>query len=409
MKSSKGPQGTRREWLRSAAQYASLPLAAKVGALAAFLPGTQALAAAQARSARPLRIAAAWENGSGYQVGVLDAGAAGSTRAATSELGIAAALDVPTRAHGVLMEKGGTLLAVARRPGDWLLRWSVDGQPMQWAWIEPDRAFNGHVIASADGKHLYTTESNLETGQGLIGVRDARSMEKLAEWPTHGMDPHELLLDQDGSLIVANGGVPALPETGRLKINLERMDASVVRLDARHGPQSGSIMGQWRLPDPRLSLRHIAWGQDPASGTRLLGIALQAEHADAASKQVAPVLAVFDGKHLKAVHAPQPLGGYGGDIAFADGCFAVSCPRANGVAWFRASAGAHPPAGHEDWLALSKLPEACALLSQDGHGRVWAAGRSEALAMAPQPAQGPRVLTSPGTVTVRVDNHWIQL
>ncbi len=396
---------TRREWLSGMAKLASLPVAAKAGALAAVLPASQALAAGQASGSTALKIAAAWEAESGYQVGVLHAGATASPLKVTS------ALDVPTRAHGVLMEKAGTLLAVARRPGDWLLRWRIDGQPVQWAWIEADRAFNGHVIASADGKHLYTTESNLETGQGLIGVRDAQSLEKLAEWSTHGMDPHELLLDRDGSLVVANGGIPALPETGRLKINLERMDASIVRLDTR----SGSLRGQWRLPDPRLSLRHIVWGQDPATGTYLLGIALQAEHADTAVKQTAPVLAVFDGQRLQTVAAAQSLGGYGGDIAFANGCFAVSCPRANGVAWFKASARQQSLDDHTDWLALSALPEACALLSQHGgkdQDSIWAAGRGEALALAiaPAPAHGaPRVLASPATGPVRVDNHWIRL
>jgi len=31
-------------------------------------------------------------------------------------------------------------------------------------------------------------------------------LEKIDEWSTHGMDPHELLTDADGSLAVANGG-----------------------------------------------------------------------------------------------------------------------------------------------------------------------------------------------------------
>ena len=388
----------RREWLSSMAT------------LAALAPGA-ARAGERALSREPVRIAAAWQAVGGHQIGVLRA-ALVDPRAK-----ISSALDVPTRAHGLLMEKSGTLLAVARRPGDWLLRWSADGRPVKWMWIEPDRAFNGHVISSVDGKHLYTTESDLETGQGLIGVRDAQSLEKLAEWPTHGMDPHELLLDRDGSLIVANGGIPALPETGRLKINLERMDASIVRLDTRPraaaSPAAGSLLGQWRLADPRLSLRHIAWGQDTATGTRLLGIALQAEHTDAAQKHSAPVLAVFDGRQLWTAAAAQSLGGYGGDIAFANGCFVVSCPRADGVAWFSASARPAAAQDGRDWIALSGLPEACALLTQRGpvstENRVWAAGRHEALAVAPHASRTPHVLASPGTGTVRVDNHWILL
>jgi hypothetical protein len=347
-------------------------------------------------AARTPQLAAAWESGEGYQVGVL------TQRG--SALEVSAALDVPTRAHGVWAEAGGTLLAVARRPGDWLLRWRPDpasgGKAIAWGWIEPDRAFNGHVVASPDGKRLYTTETNLETGQGLIGLRDAATLEKTGEWPTHGMDPHELLLDSDGSLVVANGGIPALPETGRLKIQMDRMDASLVRLDTR----SGELRGQWRLTDKRLSLRHIAWGElAPGStrGQRTLGIALQAEHDDAAIKAAAPVLAVFDGERLQT-HAASPgqlLAGYGGDIVCVAGGFAVSCPRANGVALWRADG---------QWAGFLPLQEACALAAlaprKNEDPCLWVAGRLAAL------TQDSRGTVQASTLKdLRLDNHWAAL
>lgn len=154
-------------------------------------------------------------------------------------------------------------------------------------------------MANADGRTLYTTEMDLDTGAGPLGVRDAASLEKRAEWPTHGIDPHQLVWDavHPGRLIVANGGVPTRPETGRLKLDLERMDSSLVALDAG----SGSLCGQWRLDDARLSLRHLAWGR--VEGRPLLGIALQAEHDDAAQRTDASVLALFDGARLRA---PRP-------------------------------------------------------------------------------------------------------
>ncbi|UUZ64114.1 DUF1513 domain-containing protein [Polaromonas sp. P1-6] len=328
--------------------------------------------------------AAAWQAEAGYQVGLLER--SGPT------LAVRAALDVPTRAHGLWREPGGTLLTVARRPGDWLLRWRPDGQALAWTWIEADRAFNGHVISSADGRHVFTTETDLETGQGLIGVRDAASLQKLAEWPSHGMDPHELLHGADGSLMVANGGIPTLPETGRLKLNLDRMDSSLVRLD----PDRGTLLGQWRLDDARLSLRHMAWGQDgvgPAG--RVLGIALQAEHANAAQKQNAPVLALFNGRALRMATAPRALAGYGGDIAFAAGRFAVSCPRANGVALYDS-------AGH--WQTFAALDAACALAADPAHAQpIWAGGERQALALSLANTRETPLLVTPA----RLDNHWL--
>ncbi|MDQ3059990.1 MAG: DUF1513 domain-containing protein [Pseudomonadota bacterium] len=342
------------------------------------------------------RLAAAWQAAQGYQIGVL------ARRGAAFD--VQAALDVPTRAHGVWIERSGALLAVARRPGDWLLRWQPGSAKATWSWIEPERAFNGHVIASPDGAILYTTETNLETGQGLIGLRHAASLEKFAEWPTHGMDPHELLLDSDASLLVANGGIPARPETGRLKLDLGRMDPSLVRLDTG----SGALRGQWRLIDKRLSLRHIAWGPVPAgsaTGQRLLGIAMQAEHDDPAQKAAAPVLAVFDGQQLRTCPAAgdwadtgKSLQGYGGAIVWSGKSFAVSCPRAHGVGLWRADG---------QWSGFAPLQEACALTTRPEPGagaQLWAGGRAATLAR-----HSDGKLDSAALPELRLDNHWAAL
>ncbi|QBK04562.1 DUF1513 domain-containing protein [Hylemonella gracilis] len=306
-------------------------------------------------------------------------------------------LALPTRAHGLWAEADGAFLAVARRPGDWLLRWRPAGDAAglaaegttQWLWIEDDRRFNGHVIASAEhagesrtGRTLWTTETELEDGQGLLGVRDAATLEKRAEWSTHGRDPHQLLAlpravgrFAAGTLMVANGGIPTLPETGRAKLldqrlKQQRMDASLVALH----PGTGALLGQWRLADPFLSIRHLAFN---ASAGRL-GIALQAEHSDPQARQAAPVLAVWDGRALREVDAvprgQSALQGYGGDIvalppAMAGGGFAISCARADALALFDADGrwratlpypGAYALAGRADQVWLGAPPTFCA-------------------------------------------------
>jgi hypothetical protein len=295
-------------------------------------------------------------------------------------------------------EPGGTLLAIARRPGDWLLRWDQTGRPLAWCWIEPRRAFTGHVVS--DGNTLYIAETDLDSGAGLIGVRDAKTLEKRAEWPTHGIDPHQLVWDarHPGALIVANGGVPTRPETGRAKVDLDHMDSSLVRIDAA----SGEMLGQWRLDDRRLSLRHLAWNGD------LLGIALQAEHDAAGSKAAAPVLALFDGERLRSVAAPRPLSGYGGDIAAfgsaafggsaATGGFAVSCPRARGIALFDAGAG---------WRGFLPLDAACPLTATP-HG-LWAGGLERTLVVSPEIGITAIDVAAMAMPDLRMDNHWIGL
>jgi len=346
-------------------------------------------AATRAAPAQPsARLLAAWDGEAGFEVGILAGRAQGA-------LGAVQSIAVPTRAHGLLALADDALLAVARRPGDWLLRWSPhSAEPAQWQWAEPGRAFNGHAIASPDGQRLYTTETDLDSGASLVGVRDARSLAKMHEWPTFGIDAHELLWDASSpagpSLIVANGGVPTRPETGRAKIELERMDSSLVRLDAA----SGKPQGQWRLEDRRLSLRHLAW-QDAAGAGRppLLGVALQAEHDDPVKKSQAPVLALFDGARLRPALAPVSLAGYGGAICAVRDGWAIGCPRAHGIALFGLDGA---------WHELVALSQACAVTSLDEG--CWAGGENEALRLGQGgEAAQPRKMKP---ASIRLDNHW---
>ena len=340
---------------------------------------------------------AAWQRGSEQHIGLLSVG--------ESKWSVQRSLLVPTRAHGLWADSGGSVLAVARRPGDWLLRWHLRNGKTQWHWAGDDRRFNGHVIASADGATLWTTETDLDTAQGRLGVRDAHSLEKTGEWSTHGMDPHQLLaLPQSlgelpaGTLMVANGGIPTLPETGRSKRELGRMDASLVALH----PQTGALLGQWRLDDPFLSLRHLAW--DATSGT--LGIALQAEHPDRAAQAAAPVLAVWDGHTLRAAEDQPALAGYGGDICalppVGGGGFAVSCPRANRLALFGPQA---------QWRGGIEHAEAYALASDRDHWWLASSLAAVGLRHGGSAGAGQQRVQAAGHSerNLQIDNHWVPI
>ncbi|WP_233205542.1 DUF1513 domain-containing protein [Acidovorax sp. 56] len=403
----------------------ALALLAGLGGLStwALLPRTAQAAAASTRPnnathTNSATLAAAWEAQGSFHIGLLSV--------AGLQLRVQAALEVPSRPHGVVALPDGSVLAVARRPGDWMVRWHPGRHTAPlWRWQTaeaafPDRTFNGHVLAGPDGQTLYTTETDVETGVSLVGVRDARTLEKVAEWPTHGMDAHELIWDRHSTssktgaptLIVANGGVPTAPETGRAKRDMHRMDSSLVRLDGT----TGELLGQWRLDDPRLSLRHLAW--NPA-GT-VLGIALQAEHDDPALRHAAPVHARFDGQALHAepqvghaaqtgasalaeasvpaVQAPTNLQGYGGSIVATPEGWAVSCPKAGCAVLFNAQGL------RTGQIALA---EVCALAS-DG-ARLWAGGLGQSLLhqRVPGAPVSTQALTHPGALhQARLDNHW---
>lgn len=323
------------------------------------------------------RLLACWDESGQHHIGLL--------QLVDEGLQVTAQLELPTRGHGVHAAVDGTCWVAARRPGEWLLRWHPVSGARQWHWVDDDRRLNGHVLPSPGGP-IWTTESDQETGQGCIGVRVPLTLAKVDEWPSHGMDPHAMLRLPTalgpfpaGTLLVANGGIPTQTESGRSQRDMARMDPSLVAMD----PVNGRNLGQWRLQDTRLSIRHLAW--DPV-GQRV-GVALQAEHDDIAARRNAPLCATWDGEELQ-VGPPVEAGlGYAGDI----------CARAGGGFWLSANLAhsllALSPRGTV--VARYSLSLVGALATADtqvwaaGHQRVWHAKRVQSF-----------------TRNIRLDNHW---
>jgi hypothetical protein len=307
----------------------------------------------------------------------------------TKQLSIGYAVPLPSRPHGLIAEPGGDLLVLGVRPGDWLLRCDGTGRVVREQRIAEtdDCRLGGHAIVC--GKRLLCTETDYATGRGCIGVRDLATLEIVDRWDSHGLDPHQLLADGAGAVFIANGGVPR----NRMdrKFDLARMDASLVRLDAN----SGALTGQWRLSDPRLSLRHLALSTDQA-GTRRLGIALQAEHDAPALRAAAPVLAVFDGERLFTPEQGDRGGGYAGDIASAgDGGFVLSSNQVGLVQHWspHQSAALRPVVQLEQAYALASTEHAGFVVATAlGIGR-WHPSEAPALLRWPQP--------------MALDNHWV--
>jgi hypothetical protein len=361
-----GPLFTRRACLRVAAVMLAGPAGARVG------------------SAPPaVALAAAWDDDQGrHHVGVLDLVHGGPAKAL--QLRVRHALQVPTRAHAVMPGPDGSIVAVARRPGAWLLRWQP-GSPAsaaRWRWSEPDRSFNGHAVPYGVDA-VVSTESDAEGGAGLLVRRDARTLAVREEWPTGGIDPHAVLALSEGGWLVANGGVPTLPESGRAKGDLSAMDSSVVHLDAQ-----GRQRGIWRLTDKRLSLRHLARHADG-----VVGVALQAEHDDPDERRRAPLIALWDGHQLRTGEAAV-LEGYAGDIAAWPSGFLVTATRAACMARFDLQGRL---------VAQHPLAKACALATLDAAG--WLAGGCEDAAI----GQRDGSVGAARTGGLRLDNHWVSV
>lgn len=366
----------------------------------------QSMAAAVAASAFPRQVRAA-PSGTRAVVGAAwrgpraeDPNFAGTLVAdwETRSLAFGYKVPLPSRPHGLMAEADGGLLVCSARPGTWMLRCDGEGKVVQQIDVqaEGDCRLGGHVVAAADGERLFTTETDFSTGKGKIGVRDRHTLAKIGEWDTHGLDPHQLLLDGQGHLLVANGGIPRT--LSDKKFDLHRMDASLVRIDTTNG----QLLGKWKVDDARLSLRHMAWSRPPQDPDALLGIAMQAEHDLEADRRRAPILAVFDGKALDIPTRENDGIGYAGDIgpALYDG-FALTSHQVD-------VANLWHPGMPDKMRPIVQLKAPYAITGwhgpQDGGGvliaTAYGLGRWH-------PNTAPNLLAWPEPMAL--DNHWILL
>src|SRR5262249_50843628 len=120
-------------------------------------------------------------------------------------------LDLAGRGHGLAVRPGSAqALCFARRAGKFALVVDTDaGEPVTTIDSIARRHFSGHGVFAANGDLLLTTQNDEDKHPGVIGVYDAKAgYQRIGEFPTLGIGPHDLALMPDGrTLIVANGGI----------------------------------------------------------------------------------------------------------------------------------------------------------------------------------------------------------
>lgn len=266
-----------------------------------------------------------------------------------------ASIDLPVRGHDVTYSPvTGRGVVFARRPGTFAVVFDPTGNeaPVTIPSVE-GRHFFGHGTFSADGKLLYATENDFANGRGVIGIYDvAGGYNRIGEFQTYGVGPHEMLLMPDGkTFAIANGGIETHPDYGRAELNLDTMDPCLSFVDVR----DGSLVGQLRLASDlhKLSIRHMVvdtrnrvwfgcqYRGDEADRPQLVGYAtlhgdirlieLPADALDGLSNYVGG-LAISNDRETIAASSPV-----GGSILVLDAATArslsqISLPHTCGVA-----------------------------------------------------------------------------
>lgn len=298
--------------------------------------------------------------------------AAGLPDGSFALLGLAASgaevfrLALPARGHAAAARPDrAEAVAFGRRPGRYALVLDcAAGRVTAELAPPPSRAFQGHGAFSADGRTLFTTETD-EEGRGLIGIWDAGAgYRRIGEAPSGGIGPHEVLLMPDGlRLAVANGGI-ATDGDSRTPLNLATMRPNLAWLDVA----TGALAARIETPEAlRLnSLRHLAVAAD---GT--LAAALQWEGAAIDSP---PLLALHrpGAAALEFRAAPPELQrrtrNYAGSVAIAaDGRqAALTAPRGGLMLVFDLADGAVRAVQSPDLCGVARSGDGFAFTT--GHG-----------------------------------------
>ncbi|MBX3577480.1 MAG: DUF1513 domain-containing protein [Rhizobiaceae bacterium] len=258
-----------------------------------------------------------------------------------SEAGaVLSVVDLPERGHDVTFDPVSRRSVVfARRPGTFAVIFDHAGLSAPQTITSPaGRHYFGHGLFAPDGRLLYATENDFDNAAGMVGVYDATDgFRRIAEFPTYGMDPHEMVLLADGrTLAIANGGIETHPDFGRAKLNLSTMQPSLVFIDR----ESGSLIEKHELPQDlhQLSIRHMDVSGD---GTLWFGCQYEGPAIDRPSL----IGRARRGEPLALVDMPDDalgsLRNYVGSVAAnpSAGTLAVASPQGNSLVVLDAATG----------------------------------------------------------------------
>jgi uncharacterized protein len=272
-------------------------------------------------------------------------------------------------------------VAFARRPGTFAVVLDcASGRDVAALTAPEGRHFYGHGAFSRDGSRLFTTENDLATGAGRLGIWAADDgYARLGEIASGGEGPHDVArLPGSDILVVANGGIETHPDTGRTPLNLATMRPNLAYL-----APDGGVLARIELEPPlRLnSIRHLT-----LRGDGLVAFAMQWQ-GDGPERP--PLLGLHRRGHPpRLVQAPEPLHGrmqnYAGSICFSgDGSrVAISSPRGGLVQVFDTETGA--------FADRLEAPDVCGLnacgggfVASTGTGLVTRFGTDDAAAAVP--------------------------
>lgn len=287
---------------------------------------------------------------------------------------------LPHRGHGLCVDqKRNRVICIDRRPGYQFQCYDPDTNSMIATIKAPqDHHFYGHGCLSHDHAYLYVSEQHWPTGTGLISVYDAQNFNRIGEFKSGGIGPHELLVcSNSNNLVVANGGIRTHPDLHRQKLNLDTMLPNLTYLN-----ESGKIKSQHEFGHHQLSIRHLC---QSSSGEVIAGLQFQGDRMDVQPLAIA--------HHLYQAEPPEALQAsdiewlqmvqYTASLCWIPGTsvVAITAPRANRITFWEMNSRTLLHSEHAvDAAGVAALDEGiCAVSLGTGEIKVFEVNQENAL------------------------------
>jgi len=214
------------------------------------------------------------------------------------------------RGHGLTKHPINKSIALmfSRRPGNQAILMDLKTKKMVGHFTSPDHLYmEGHGCFSHDGRFLFCTESNKQTHQGIITVRETTSYKVIKEIPSGGIGPHEIqIMPNQNTLVIANGGL--IKDSKGHVINTQSMKSNITFLNY----DLGKILSTYDGEHSQASLRHLDISNDG-----IVAIAMQAQVYN--PERLMPLTSLINKDGSKTVlnapdHLLKKLNGYVGSV-----------------------------------------------------------------------------------------------
>lgn len=276
---------------------------------------------------------------------------------------VAFAHPLPGRGHAAAVHpERAEAVAFARRPGNFAHVMDC-GSGAELARLSTPEGlhFYGHGAFSADGRFLFTTENAFDPGEGRVGVWDAANgYERVGDFASGGVGPHEIIRLGDGTFAVANGGIRTHPDFPRAKLNLPVMTTNLARVT-----ETGTLVETWSFESEmrQNSIRHL-----DVDGRGRIVAALQWQGDP---RRRVPLVARFEtGAAPVFLDHPETPGltQYAGSIAVSPsgGTIAVTGPKGNRAMFFTADGAAESFVALEEASGVGPMPDGVAITCTGG-------------------------------------------